>query len=160
PAAPAAAPAPAAAVQAPAQEAVGPEIDEVLDEADFFASQGMMEEALEVIQEAILIYPTSNALHSRLLDYEARADAQEQAEEQAADTDDSFDIAEQLANELSDVPAPSSHEEMIDVESVFAQFKKGVAAQISPEDSDTHFDLGIAYKEMGLTDDAISEFEL
>jgi pilus assembly protein FimV len=49
---------------------------------------------------------------------------------------------------------------MIDVESVFAQFKKGVAEQIAPDDSETHFDLGIAYKEMGLIDDAVSEFEL
>ena len=32
--------------------------------------------------------------------------------------------------------------------------------QIGLEDSDTHFDLGIAYKEMGLLDDAIHEFEL
>ena len=31
---------------------------------------------------------------------------------------------------------------------------------MSAEDSQTHFDLGIAYKEMGLIDDAISEFEI
>ena len=49
---------------------------------------------------------------------------------------------------------------MVDVESVFAQFKKGVAQQIAEDDTDTHFDLGIAYKEMGLLDDAISEFEV
>ena len=28
------------------------------------------------------------------------------------------------------------------------------------EDTDTHYDLGIAYREMGLIDDAISEFEV
>ncbi len=29
-----------------------------------------------------------------------------------------------------------------------------------PEDSETHYDLGIAYKEMGLLDDAVHEFEV
>lgn len=146
--------------QVAAAEAMLPEIEEVLDEADFFASQGMMEEALELIQEAILIYPGNGALRARLLQYEAEADAQDEAQGQAADNaDDSFDIAEQLASELAEV-TPGSGDEMVDVESVFAQFKKGVAAQIAPEDSDTHFDLGIAYKEMGLTEDAIAEFAL
>jgi tetratricopeptide (TPR) repeat protein len=31
---------------------------------------------------------------------------------------------------------------------------------VAKEDSTTHFDLGIAYKEMGLVDDAISEFTI
>ena len=50
--------------------------------------------------------------------------------------------------------------EMIDVETVFEQFKKGVAEQVSEDDSDTHFDLGIAYKEMGLFADARREFQV
>ncbi len=146
----------------PAAAAIAPEIQEVLDEADFFASQGMMDEALEAIQEAILIYPGSDVLDARLLEYEAKAEAQEVAEQQAEaeQPDDSFDIAEQLASELTEVASTGGIDEMVDVESVFAQFKKGVAAQIAPDDSDTHFDLGIAYKEMGLTDDAIQEFDL
>jgi tetratricopeptide (TPR) repeat protein len=153
--------APAARVEAP--ELILPEVEEALDEAGFFASQGLLDEALEVVQEAILIYPKSAALKARLVEYEAAADEQEAAaethEEEAA-LDESFDIAQQLASELVDVPAPTGHDEMVDVESVFAQFKKGVAAQIAEDDTDTHFDLGIAYKEMGLIDDAIGEFEI
>jgi tetratricopeptide (TPR) repeat protein len=42
---------------------------------------------------------------------------------------------------------------------VFNQFKKGVEQTVKPEDSATHYDLGIAYKEMGLLDDAVHEFE-
>ena len=49
---------------------------------------------------------------------------------------------------------------MIDVETVFEQFKAGVAEQVSDDDSDTHFDLGIAYKEMGLFADARREFQV
>jgi len=45
-------------------------------------------------------------------------------------------------------------------EVVFAKFRDGVSKQISPEDVQTHFDLGVAYAEMGLHADAISEFEI
>jgi pilus assembly protein FimV len=41
---------------------------------------------------------------------------------------------------------------------VLDQFKKGVERSIAPEDSNTHYDLGIAYKEMGLLDEALGEF--
>ena len=40
------------------------------------------------------------------------------------------------------------------VEEVFTEFKKGLEKVVKPEDVDTHYDLGIAYKEMGLLDDA------
>ena len=48
----------------------------------------------------------------------------------------------------------------VSVESVFEQFKAGVAASIPESDAATHYDLGVAYKEMGLVTDAIAEFEL
>ena len=77
--------------------------------------------------------------------------------------DEGFDFAEKLAEELAEVAeiAPMDEgSEMIDVETVFEQFKAGVAAQVSDDDSDTHFDLGIAYKEMGLLPDARREFQV
>ena len=37
---------------------------------------------------------------------------------------------------------------------------EGVRAQVSDSDSSTHYDLGVAYKEMGLLPDAIKEFAL
>jgi len=40
------------------------------------------------------------------------------------------------------------------------EFKKGVEQQLSAEDYETHYNLGIAYKEMGLVDEAIGEFQL
>ena len=47
----------------------------------------------------------------------------------------------------------------IPLEEIFREFKKGVEQQLSPEDYETHYNLGIAYKEMSLTDEAISEFQ-
>jgi tetratricopeptide (TPR) repeat protein len=41
---------------------------------------------------------------------------------------------------------------------VFGAFKRGVEAALGSQDHEAHYDLGIAYREMGLLDDAIGEF--
>lgn len=40
-----------------------------------------------------------------------------------------------------------------------AQFKEGLAANVDASDFQTHYDLGIAFKEMGLLDEAIAQFQ-
>ncbi|HEY6011880.1 MAG TPA: tetratricopeptide repeat protein, partial [Nitrospirota bacterium] len=81
--------------------------------------------------------------------------------EQAAD--DFFDLAAELKDELNAVPSPSrasaSGEEQT-LDDIFEDFKKGIEQQAVKEDADTHYNLGVAYKEMGLLDDAIAEFIL
>jgi tetratricopeptide (TPR) repeat protein len=42
---------------------------------------------------------------------------------------------------------------------IFNEFKKGLEKELEDEDYETHYNLGIAYKEMGLIDDAIREFQ-
>jgi tetratricopeptide (TPR) repeat protein len=39
------------------------------------------------------------------------------------------------------------------------KFKQGVADNVDEEDFESHYDLGVAYKEMGLVDEAIAEFQ-
>ncbi len=46
------------------------------------------------------------------------------------------------------------------LEEIVEGFKKGVSEHLSPTDYDTHFNLGIAYREMGLLDEAIGEFQV
>jgi len=72
-----------------------------------------------------------------------------------------FDLASELEEELDapdvnslEVPKEQSLEEIVE------GFKQGVAEALSEEDFDTHFNLGIAYREMGLLDEAIGEFQL
>jgi tetratricopeptide (TPR) repeat protein len=62
--------------------------------------------------------------------------------------------------ELDLVEALDQPKQQIDVDEVFAKFKQGVKAQVSDSDSATHYDLGVAYKEMGLLADAAREFEI
>jgi tetratricopeptide (TPR) repeat protein len=79
-----------------------------------------------------------------------------------ADEDNFFDLAAELESELADEEeeAISLSEEEQSLEEIFKEFKKGVEQQLDSEDYDTHYNLGIAYKEMGLIDEAIGEFQL
>jgi tetratricopeptide (TPR) repeat protein len=89
-------------------------------------------------------------------------------EDVAPDDDSVFDIAASLdaldeleeATRSSRPPSSIKPAEEVDVDQVFAKFKEGVRAQVAESDSSTHYDLGVAYKEMGLLPDAISEFEI
>ncbi len=46
------------------------------------------------------------------------------------------------------------------IEDIVTGFTKGLAEALSPEDYDTHYNLGIAYQEMGLVDESIGEFQI
>ncbi|HYD55009.1 MAG TPA: tetratricopeptide repeat protein, partial [Gemmatimonadaceae bacterium] len=75
-----------------------------------------------------------------------------------------------LGDMLRDEPTVKStrmvveeHEPTGDEEADFAdmlrKFKQGIAESVSEEDHQSHYDLGIAFKEMGLIDEAIAEFQ-
>ena len=51
-------------------------------------------------------------------------------------------------------------EEFYDLNELLEEFKEGVFQNISKEDFASHYDLGVTYKEMGLLDEAIHEFEI
>lgn len=53
---------------------------------------------------------------------------------------------------------PTGNEEA-DFQDMLRKFKQGVAENVEAEDYQSHYDLGVAYKEMGLVDEAISEFQ-
>lgn len=82
--------------------------------------------------------------------------------EDAGDSSEFFDLAAELRDELSAAPArktsATSHDQSLD--EIFEEFKKGVEDHEKKEDEDTHYNLGVAYREMGLLDDAVSEFNM
>ncbi|WP_163995354.1 tetratricopeptide repeat protein [Pyxidicoccus caerfyrddinensis] len=155
---------------------------EECDEASFFLDQGLLEEAREILETVMIAFPG----HARASELMARLEALEagggvEAEEAPAEPvsvphvqpvldaegeRDAFDLAAELAGEIDnlgdDSPAAAPVEEdfQYSVEEVFSEFKKGLAKVVKPEDVDTHYDLGIAYKEMGLLDDALHEFDV
>jgi tetratricopeptide (TPR) repeat protein len=79
-----------------------------------------------------------------------------------SDEQEFFNFAGELQTEMKQDTAPDMPEVSggdVPLEEIFREFKKGVEQQLSPEDYETHYNLGIAYKEMSLTDEAISEFQ-
>ncbi len=115
-----------------------PPAAEELAEATFFIEQGLVEEAREILETIVIAYPGHVGAEALL----GSLGEPDQAE------------IDSLAQET--VTADFQYS----VEDVFAEFKKGLEKVVTPQDVDTHYDLGIAYKEMGLLDDAINEFSV
>ncbi|MCZ6508648.1 MAG: hypothetical protein O7A04_11470 [Acidobacteria bacterium] len=91
----------------------------------------------------------------------ADADADEQPELPA---EDFVDLATELEAELIEEGGldgdllPNVREQSL--EDIVEGFRQGMAETLSDEDYDTHHNLGVAYREMGLIDEAIGEFQL
>jgi len=62
--------------------------------------------------------------------------------------------------EEAKVPLAPEADEECSIDEVVASFRSHVAEQVGEEDHRTHYDLGIAYKEMGLVTEAIDAFVL
>ena len=54
---------------------------------------------------------------------------------------------------------PPTGDEQADFQEMLKRFKQGVAENVDDEDFESHYDLGVAYKEMGLIDEAVAEFQ-
>jgi tetratricopeptide (TPR) repeat protein len=150
-------------------------IEEALEEAEFFVSRGLMEDARAILEEQLKRSPNNALLIERLreLDLSVSQTAGSSGtrerpsipEPQPDQSDRAFDIAASL-DALDALDREAGHPnfgqpaEQVDVEEVFAKFKAGVRAQVSETDSATHYDLGLAYREMDLVQDAIDEFLL
>ncbi len=52
-----------------------------------------------------------------------------------------------------------SGDEKADFADMLQKFKQGVAENVDDADSESHYDLGVAFKEMGLLDEAIAQFQ-
>lgn len=78
-----------------------------------------------------------------------------------------IDLVEALREDMERSLPPEEPEELSqelsaerELENVFRKFQKGVQEQYGKEDYETHYNLGVAYREMGLLNEAISEFRL
>ena len=179
PGAPSAAPAAHASPPANIGAASSRELEDALDEAEFFCSRGLLDDARAILQEQLTKHPNNPLLRERIAELDAQDEQRGSgARERPRDDhgagmgangggDRAYDIAASLDalesldyNGIQPAEGHANTEQQVDVEEVFAKFKEGVAKQISVDDSDSHYNLGIAYKEMMLIDDAIREFEV
>jgi tetratricopeptide (TPR) repeat protein len=154
------------------------EVKQALEEIDFFKQQGLEAEARSALKDLLERYPAHpliqahglqagiNASAMKKTDKEVEALGRKvklsvQEDERTEDTGGFFDLASELASELEADEAPEPvFEGPAEVREVFNAFKSGVAQAVSADDWQTHFDLGIAYREMGLFEDALQEFKI
>jgi pilus assembly protein FimV len=137
------------------------DLEDALEEIDFFIQQNLLDEASDELGRLKEEHP-GNALVQERVD---KVERLRQGEAPAAqvfteEIDGPFDLAAEIEREVGDdvAPVPLDEDFQYSFDDVFSEFKKGVEKVVDKEDSATHFDLGIAYKEMGLVDDAINEF--
>jgi tetratricopeptide (TPR) repeat protein len=141
----------------------GPSMDdygEELAEADFYARQGLVEEARNILERLQNLFPENREIDQRLAALgavEPRAEETERIEEKREEPP----VTEPVLTETEILEAEEMQEPSLDsdVMDIFNEFKKGLEKELEEEDYETHYNLGIAYKEMGLTDDAIREFQ-
>ena len=147
-------------------------LDEVLEEAEFYAARGLLSDAHAILSEQLSRTPGHRLILERLREIEIqRADVDSKPRidrlELAVSTQIGFDGSTPLGTLHSMEPAqPSGAPQRspappgVDVEQLFAKVKAGIRADVSDSDAATHYDLALAYKEMGLIGDALKEFEL
>jgi len=148
-------------------------IEDELDEAEFYAGQGMYAEAIECLTALLARSPGHRMVLAKLREVEALAaggdgsipidpdgsvghDSIDQAVgASATDAINLDDIEEVGVDDLVEldadsqpVPVPKKRQPTVMLE-----------RPVDEGDSDTHYDLGLAYKEMALLDDAIKAFE-
>jgi tetratricopeptide (TPR) repeat protein len=125
-----------------------------LAEAEFFIQQDLLDEAREILEPILAEIEDSERVRHML----ARVAAREAGEPEPPPPWQQRIIADVAAEAA---PAPETSDPgQVSVEEVLSQFKRGIAETVPEDDAATHYDLGIAYREMGLLDDAIGEFEV
>ena len=73
---------------------------------------------------------------------------------------DSIDAPKPSASVRVRDDQPQDMDNLVDLEEIIDEFKAGISNTISGEDHESHYDLGMAYMEMGLHDEAIEEFQV
>lgn len=135
-----------------------------LAEDDGYQEEDLDEEDLEIEAAVPEALPQAEPLQpmeesSPALELKASRDVQETLTEEVG----GFDLAAELDPELFQpqlaIEDPGDLSEGHAIRGVVAAFRQGIAEQVSEEDFETHYNLAIAYKEMGLVDEAIGEFQ-
>ncbi len=144
-----------------------------LQQMDSFLEHSFYEDATRLMRRLESEYPESPEVAERRLELKAKGFLMEEVPQVGEESADLFvdeveayvDLAAELEEEMAAEDAivekaAGPGEGEVDLEDVFREFQKGVAEQLSEEDADTHFNLGIAYKEMGLLPEGIREFQI
>ncbi len=143
---------------------VGTTLEDELDEADFFVQQNLFDEARVILENLLSKHPGHPLVTAKLRDLEAMERAAASAAHDPSEAHETRPgmSAEMDADLPDDLPGDVNATATVgDPAAAFEMTRKGVIEKgVTAEDFETHYDLGIAYKEMGLLDDAVNEFRI
>jgi tetratricopeptide (TPR) repeat protein len=138
------------------------DIKDELEEAEFYLQHGLVSEAEQVCRRVLERAPDCPEAR-RILD---ELEAGQQSAPDARKKRDEFPdpVAELVDPELLSEgfrgdAAGAVETEFFSLEENMSDSQRGVETELALEDTESHYNLGIAYKEMGLVDDAVVEFE-
>lgn len=174
-------PAPEPKQEPPAEPEAAPESAETkysdeMEEADFFIKQGLLEEAKYIYESILEAEPDFAEAKNKLsqiesmlakdkkskVSFKQEIEPSSSAEPADLDSGDLFDLGKELSEDIKSFerPAGEPEEPVLTFDEMFSQFKQGVAKSLAKDDHQAHYDIGVAYKEMGLLDDALKEFDI
>jgi tetratricopeptide (TPR) repeat protein len=125
-----------------------------LEEAQFYLQQGLYDDAERVVQTLMGYRP-------ELPELQAKMDEIKQGR-QAAEAESESTALVGLMSDLQDddlLAATDFLDSFGDDIQTDDEFSPRLVSDLDSSDTESHYNLGIAYKEMGLHDDAIAEFE-
>jgi tetratricopeptide (TPR) repeat protein len=139
------------------------DFDAELEQLQFFVDTGLYDEArrlLEDMRNRFGDHPRILKIAADLLQKTGQSPGKPTASSFPSEGVNIEDFIKDLEGELAFLGEVSpGAEDDPPFEEIFHQFKEGVKKQIG-DDPLAHYDLGIAYLEMGLVDDAIEEFKI
>jgi len=150
---------------------ISEELQAALSDIDFQLDYGSPEEAKIEIENALQDHPRHPELLRRLDQAEASLQrlGMDIAPKDLSEADFAhsfFDLSDVLGDALLESgegeemhDATNVVEKIQSVDELFNAFREGVEQQVKGDDYDTHYNLGIAYKEMLLLEPAIEEFK-
>jgi tetratricopeptide (TPR) repeat protein len=146
-------------------------VDAYLELSDALFRSGALERARAVYQRVLELEPENDRARSAMLAMEPPppAAAAPRPAPAAAGADDFVDLGALVLEDVVPVAKGDARmriqdeeptgDEQRDFDEMLTQFKKGIEASLGVEDVQAHYDLGVAFKEMGLLDEAIGEFQ-
>jgi tetratricopeptide (TPR) repeat protein len=144
-------------IEEEAPEVVEHNLQADLEEAEFYTQQGLYAEAEKLYRNILSYEPDCTECQQKLDEIEMlKGEEQNSSAGKSTSASPIGNLSESFSDIDFDFGADPSQ---ADEEAGKKIFKTDVDEQIAADDMESHYNLGIAYREMGLLDDAISEFE-
>ncbi len=131
-------------------------LEEALEEADFYLKLGFQEEATRVLKVLVRDYPEDERVLRRAKKIPGLAPVPPREQPAASDGRQAAQFDQQVDDAL-DILFEGDGEEALPEDEIL-RYDVQKSGQPRDQNPKVHYDLGLAYKEMGLVEDAIQEF--